>query len=321
MPDMPTVPEIIGIGAPIIDYSVDVSEEFLQTIPGKKAGMELIDHHTLTKILSDTRTPLTPMLGGSSANTVRGLASFGHYGAFIGKVGKDSLGQYFTKGMASFDIKTSYLIPSETPTSQVICLVTPDKERTMRAFLGASKELTVDDLRPDMFTNVKMLHLEGYMLLNQPVAEKAMNLAKDAGAKISFDLGSFEIVESYQDKIVEYLTNYIDIVFANREEVWSLAQLTPEKACAVLSDICDIAVLLLDVEGSMIGYKNQVITVPSHPVKEIMDTTGAGDLFVSGFLHGYLCQESLEECAHYGTQAAAKVIQLKGVEIRPNLNS
>lgn len=313
----PSKPDVLGIGAPVIDYIIEIDEEFLENVPGAKAGMVPVDHQTLKKLLSESKKDPMLFLGGSSANTIRGLANFGHHCAFIGKIGADLAGKKFLEEMSVLGISTSYILPSETPTAQVLCLITPDRERTMRAFLGASQMMSENDLHHNMFNDVRLVHIEGYLMLNKPVIQKAMEMAKEAGAKISFDLGSFEVVEKNRDKLVEYLSRYVDIVFANRDEIMTLTKLDPEKGCKVLRDICETVVVLLGKEGCIVGHGFEQKHYPAFPVHEPLDTTGAGDMFASGFLHGYLTGKSFEECAHYGALAGEAVVKVMGVDISP----
>lgn len=310
--------EVLGIGAPIVDYVIHVSEDFLANLPGTKAGMLTVDYETFLQILENTGK-LSPelLLGGSSANTIRGLAYFGHQCAFLGRIGTDLAGEKFSKGLEALGV-SSFLIPSRTPTSQVISLVSPDKERTMRAFLGASREMLAEDLTNTMFKGIKIVHFEGYNLLNLPLLHLAMEMAKESGAKISLDLGSHELVHQHRETIFDLLERYVDIVFANRLEVQELTGLTPEKGSDLLRDICSIVVVLLDKEGCLVARDTEVVKMPAHPIQELIDTTGAGDIFASGFLHGYLIGRSLEDCARYGVIAGAAIIQVHGVEMSPD---
>lgn len=305
--------EIVGIGSPFVDYIIEVPHEFLVQLGGSKGGMEIVDHATLEKILQSAGRVPKLLTGGSCANTIRGLAKLGHETALVGRIGRDEasknlLGQFQELGI------TSYLTSSDTPTAQVVCLITPDGERTMRAFLGASQEMSHSDLKEDYFAGVRHVHIEGYSILKGTLARSAMEMAKAAGVMISYDLGSFEVVNSFKNELVNLLSTHVDIVFANQDEVFALTQLDPEKGCRVLSDLCKIVVVLLGAEGCLVASGKKIIHVPAKKVQAI-DTTGAGDLFASGFLHGYLRGKSLEESAYFGTLTGAAVVQVSGVEI------
>lgn len=203
---------------------------------------------------------------------------------------------------------------STAPTAQVVCLITPDRERTLRSFLGASQEMKAEDLKPEQFENVKLVHIEGYSLLNESLTERAMELAKEAKAKISFDLASFEITQAYKDKIIYLLSHYVDILFANEAETKMLTGLSPEKGSDILKDICQTVIILQGSKGCWVARRETKFHHPAFSVQSI-DTTGAGDLFASGFLHGYLSQSSLQECARFGSLIGAAAVQYLGAEI------
>lgn len=307
---------IIGIGAPIIDYILEIEESYLENIPGAKGGMVPIEYSLLAKILKDYKKDPPTFLGGSASNTIRSLAWLGEHCGFVGKIGVDVAGQRIQKGLAACGVDTTYLFSTQTPTSQVLCLITPDKERTLRSFLGASRELLPQELTPQMFRGVKLVHFEGYMLLNKPVADRALELAREAGAIISFDLGSFEIVEMFKETIFDYLKNYVDIVFGNSAEIYSLTKLDPERGGEALRDLCNIVVVLMGKKGCYVAQGKHSFYHSASPVIELpIDTTGAGDLFASGFLHGYLKGLPLLNCARFGALAGAAIVQVQGVEL------
>lgn len=308
--------EVLGIGSPFVDYIIVIKDDFLRHVPGAKGGMVVVDYDTLSSIISKSGKEPLIIAGGSGANTIKGLANFGHQCALIGKIGSDDAAKQFLENMKALSI-TPLLRQSSTRTAQTVCLITPDGERTMRAFLGASQEMSSKDLDPSIFEGVSLVHIEGYSLLNEQLTLEAMKLAKSAGAQVSFDLGSFEVVNAHKKTIIDLLPKYVDVVFANRDEIRSLTQLTPEKGCEVLKDLCNTAVILLGKEGCIVGSGSKQVQCPAFAVDPV-DTTGAGDLFASGFLHGYLQQLPLEECARYGALAGAAVVQVQGVDVPPH---
>lgn len=308
--------DVVGIGAPFIDYIIDVSDEFLQQLAGDKGGMIAVDYPAFRKIIEDSGVTPKVIPGGSGANTIRGLAWLGHSCALIGKIGDDEAGKLFLESLTALNV-VPFLIQVKTPTAQAICLITPEGERTMRSFLGAGQEISVDDLNPRFFNGVQLVHIEGYTLLKEALTQRTMELGKAAGAKISFDLGSFEVVKKHKDDIVDLLTRYVDVLFANRDEVYMLTQLGPEKGCQVLADICETVVVLLGAEGCLVARGAEQVHIPAYTV-EAIDTTGAGDLFASGFLHGYLKGRSLSDCGRYGVLTGAAAVQVRGVEITPD---
>jgi sugar/nucleoside kinase (ribokinase family) len=196
--------EVLGIGAPILDHLLYVSEAYLDTIPGEKWGMEIVEYREMVKIIENSGYAPEQLAGGSCANVIKGLASLGHACAFTGKMGKDSIGELVKEHMQDLNIETAYVYGTKN-TAHVACLITPDGKRTMRCYMGACNEMTPEDLDPDLFQDVKLVHFEGYTLLCPGLTRRGMELAKQAGAKISFDLGSFEMVNNYRDLILTLL--------------------------------------------------------------------------------------------------------------------
>ncbi|MFQ5729094.1 MAG: carbohydrate kinase family protein, partial [Waddliaceae bacterium] len=172
------------------------------------------------------------------------------------------------------------------------------------------------DLDPAHFKNVNIVHIEGYSLQNEKVTEKAMRLAKESGALVSLDLGSFEIVNQYKSTILGLLEKYVDLVFTNKDETLALTGFPPEKGCEQIKNLCEIAVVMIGKEGSWVGWGDETHRCPTFQV-EAIDTTGAGDLFASGFLHALLEGKPAEECAKWGAITASTVVQVIGTEIPP----
>lgn len=308
--------DILGIGAPFLDHTLKVNDEFMSKIAGAKGGMEPVDYKTFLNIIEQTGPAINLATGGSSANTIKGLAQLGHRCALLGKIGSDAAGKTFLEEIKNLNI-IPLLLSSPQATGQVLCLVTPDGQRTFRDFLGAGTEMAADDLKPSHFEGVKHVHIEGYTLMNETLTQRAMEYAKQAGAKVSFDMASFELAEHYKMQIIHLVAQHVDILFANRDETWTLTGHEPKKGCAILKDLCNVAVVMVGKEGCWIGHEDQVIHCPAYPINTPLDTTGAGDLFAAGFLHGYLRGKSLQQCAHYGALAAAEVVQIFGAAI-PN---
>jgi len=307
--------EVLGIGNPFLDYIVHVNEDYVASLAGQKGGMQSVDHQEFHQILENSGEKPRLIAGGSAANTVKGLAYLGHRCALTGKGGRDPVAAIFKESLLSFGVD-AYLTLSDLPTGQAVCLVTPDGQRTLRDYLGASRELCPRDLDPSLFLGVSHVHIEGYTLMNQGVSFRAMELAKQNGATVSFDLSSFELAAQYKEHIIDVLLPHVDILFANEEETYSLTHLDPEQGCLLLKDQCGVAVVKMGSEGCWVGRKegDLVHRYPAYPVKPL-DTTGAGDLFSAGFIHGYLTGRTLQESAKYGALIAAEVVQVYGAEI------
>lgn len=307
--------EILGIGNPTMDQIIPVSDDFLATLPGKKGGMVVVDFEAFQRIIKNANTPSTLIAGGSGANTIKGLAEFGEKCALVGMIGNDSHAKFYLQRLASLGI-TPLCIECPIPTSEAACLVTPDGDRTCRTYLGSSNEMKEEYILPEYFEGVKLVHIEGYSLMSGAMTEKAMGMAKEAGAKISFDLGSFEIATRYKERIIHLVSLYVDILFGNENEARALTQLPPDAGCDILKNICEVAVIMNGTNGCWVGTGNQKEHYQAIKVN-VIDSTGAGDLFASGFLHGYINGKTIAECAHYGTLAGATVVQTLGAEIPP----
>lgn len=310
-----TLYDVLGIGAPIIDQILQVSEEYLATLPEKKGGMQLTHSDNIRQIIKDSKSKETAFPGGSCSNVIRGLANFGHKCALMGKIGNDELGGNFIKGLKELGIIPLYSKDLE-PTAQALCLVTPDGQRTFYTYMGAGEKMNEEDLNPSFFQNISLVHIEGYALNNGDLAKRSMEYAKAAGAKISFDLANFNIAESFRESLADLLSCYVDIVFANEQEVSILTGATPKQGCSILQNLCSTAVVTLGKEGCWVGSHGKLLKYPAYP-ENPLDTTGAGDLFTSGFLHGYLSGFPVETCAHYGALASAAVVQILGAELPP----
>ncbi len=306
--------EILTISDSIVDHIVFVDDEYIATIPGKKGGSELVDDTLFNQILfkHDMRPIIRP--GSSAVNMLKGLNELGHACSLITTIGNDEQGHFFLKSLKEKGIFL-FLETISIPTGKSACLVTPNGERTMRTYLGASKENHRLQLNEEMFQGVSHFHLEGYQLRHRHLVNEAVRLAKQCNATISLDLSSFEVVKANKEYIWELLqSGQIDLLFANHEEAMALTGLTPIESSERLSDYCDIAVVTLGEEGCYVSSEGTQWQCPAHSVK-VLDTIGAGDLFISGFLHGYLRHETIPICACYGTLLASHVIQVHGAEI------
>ncbi len=305
--------KILGVGAPFLDYILKVSDAFLDKLPGSKEGMMHVDYLTFSHILNTCGVKPVLVPGGSACNTIRGLARLGHACAFVGKVGQDEAGEIVWNELEELKIRP-YFSQSKNPSAQVLCLVAPNGSRTFRSFGGAGLEMTSRDLEPDFFQDQKLVHIEGYSLHNGAYTEKAMQLAKASGAKVSFDLSSPEVVLQFHESIWKLIKEHVDILFANENEIRALTQLGSQEGCELLRSIVEVAVVYMNVKGCWVGDRSGQERYPAYPVTPF-DTTGAGDLSASGFLHGYLMGASWERCAHFGALLGAQVVQVYGAEI------
>jgi sugar/nucleoside kinase (ribokinase family) len=304
---------VLGVGHACIDLLIPVSEEFLMHLPGKKGGAQPIGIEMLNDILAASQAKPHLATGGSCANTIKGLASLGERCAFLSQVGTDALGEHFMQYMKSLGI-VGLFSKSIHPTAQVLCLITPDGQRTMRFYAGCSEEMSENYLHPNYFKGVTLLHIDAYTIRNGHLVESVMQLAKEANAKISIDLSSFELIHQFHGPLTQLLFQYVDIVFANEDETKALTRLDAFEGCFKLQQMCPIAVVLMGEKGCLVGHQGELLHSPAFPA-QVIDTTGAGDLFASGFLYGYLQNYSLAKCARIGNRLGSAIIEVQGAEL------
>lgn len=308
--------KILGAGSPMLDLLVNVEDAFIDSIEGEKGGMNLVTPEILGSILAKTESECVMTPGGSAANTIFGLAQLGIPTALLGKTGSDSEAEFYKKQYAQMGGDTSRLkINPMVPTGRCLSLVTPDSERTMRTDLGAAATLTIEDITPEDFKGFTHVHIEGYMLFNADLTCHILRLAKDAGCIISLDLASFEVVNAAKILLQELLTDYVDIIFANEEEAAAFCDTDdPEKCLEILAGYSDIVAVKVGKKGAYIQRGTEKVKVHANVV-EAVDTTGAGDLWASGFLYGLLKGKSLAECGKCGSVTGAEVVQIMGASI------
>ncbi|MBK6895261.1 MAG: adenosine kinase [Alphaproteobacteria bacterium] len=307
---------VVAVGNALVDVLAQVDDAFLDeqcTKYGMERGaMTLIDEKRAVELYTQMPKGLETS-GGSAANTMAGYSSFGGHGAFIGKVAKDALGETFNKDMLKIGVDhlTRPLVAGP-PTGRCMILVSPDGHRTMNTFLGASVELSPQDIEPDVIFSAQITYLEGY-LFDRELAKRAFiraaELAHKAGHRVALTLSDPFCVDRHRHDFLNLVQNHVDILFANEEEIKSLyMQQNFEDAKSAVNSHCEIAVLTRSEKGAVIVSQGREIMVPAAPVKKVVDTTGAGDQFAAGFLFGFTHARTLEECGRLGALAAAEVI-------------
>lgn len=308
--------DVVGLGNAIVDVFASVEDAFLDTHDIRKNGMTLIDEERAYALVQ--AAPEGPQLsGGSGANTIVGISSFGGRAGYIGKVAKDPLGDVFRKDMNESGI------PFETPaledgpaTARCVVFVTPDGARSMNTFLGASVLFSPTDIQEDMVRDAAILYLEGY-LFDQEAAKAAFvhasEIAKAAGRKVALTLSDGFCVERHRDSFLHLIKNHVDIVFANEDEALSLYQTKDfDEAVARMREDTGLAAITRSEKGSVVIGPDGVVAVAAEPVSKVVDTTGAGDQYAAGFLFGVSRELPLETCARLGHIAAAEVISHYG---------
>lgn len=304
----------IGVGSPIIDIIAQVEESFLTEIGAEKGGMVLVDEKTLKELLAKITDPSVKAPGGSAGNTLFALAKMGNNTHFLGKIGNCSEGNYYRDRFSSLGGNTSSFKTGDTINGLCLSLVTPDGERTLRTHLGAAMSLTPEEISAADFDNCNHAHIEGYLLFNNELMLHILKCAKAANCTISLDLASFEVVQASSPVLKEILKDYVDVVFANEAEAAAFTGLKEDysQMAKLLAEHCDVAVVKVGADGAYIADQNEVIKVEAVPVSKVVDTTGAGDLWAAGFLHGWSRNQSLAQSAKAGAILGAAVVQIQG---------
>ena len=303
---------VLGLGNALVDVlALLESDHLLQELNLPKGSMQLVDEFAAQKVKEATSHIKKDLAsGGSAANTIHGLASLGVKTGFIGKIGKDELGQVFKSDMTAHNI-TPHLLESDTNSGHANALISPDSERTFATYLGAAVELSSDDIVNELFHGYKYFHVEGYLVQNKALIEKAYQMAKANGLITSIDLASFNVVEDNLEFLTNLVHNYVDIVFANEEEAKAYTGKEGLEALNQLAVGTEVAILKLGKEGSMIKRLDEVVKVGIIPATSV-DTTGAGDLYAAGFLFGLIQNLSLEKCGKIGSILSGHVIEVVG---------
>lgn len=307
--------KILGMGNALTDILLRIeNDEVLAKLNLPKGSMQLVDggkSKEITTLLSEISPKMAT--GGSASNTINGITRLGAAAGFVGKIGKDEVGEFFRNDMLNNGV-VPHLLYSETPSGQCTVLVSADGERTLCTFLGAACELDAKDLTPEMFVGFDIFHIEGYLVQNHELIRTAVKMAKEAGLQVSVDLASYNVVEENLNFLNEIIRDYIDIVFANEEEARAFTGKEPEQALIHIADHCDIAVVKIGKEGSFIKSGSESVLVKPR-LANCIDTTGAGDLYAAGFLYGLANGYSLDICGKIGSLVSGNVVEVLGAKM------
>ena len=307
--------KILGIGSALVDILTQIpNEQILKELNLPKGSMTYVDAQTSVEIGKKLAFLGNQMAsGGSAANTMSGLAQLGIEAGFLSKIGKDEVGEFFEKQMTETHVQP-LMLKSETPSGRVQALVTADGERTFATCLGAAAEMCADDIQPELFKGWDIFYVEGYLVANPTMLRKAIETAKAQGMTIAIDLASYNVVEESRDFLLELINNYVDIVFANEKEAFALTGLEPEAALHYIAERCNIAVVKVGAKGAFVKCGNEFVTIP--PMKaDVVDTTGAGDMWAAGFLAGLVKGENLQKCGMMGAIVAKNIIEVVGAKM------
>ena len=308
--------DVTAIGNAIVDVLAKADDALLVQHNLPKGGMSLIDAETAERLYA-IMGPGLEASGGSAANTVAGIAALGGRTAYIGKVADDQLGDVFNHDIRAVGV--TYDTPrlhGGLPTARSLIFVTPDAQRTMQTFLGATTQLGPEDVNMDYITSSKVLYLEGY-LWDQPRAKTAMRQAAvrahEAGAKVALTLSDAFCVARFRDEFLELVENHVDILFANETEILSLYQIDNfDDALPRVRKHAEIAALTRSEKGSVVVNGGEVHIIDAVKGVKVVDTTGAGDAYAAGFLYAHTQGRDLEACGRLGGAMAAQVISLLG---------
>ena len=306
--------KVIGIGNALTDMLVNLrSDEVLEKFDLPRGSMSLVNSEQQKEISkSVSGLPYTLSLGGSADNTIRAMARLGCQVGFIGKVGRDSTGDFFESALDNLGIQP-FILRGEERSGKCVSLVSPDGERTLVTHLGAAVEMKAEDLTPAIFEGYDCLYVEGYLVQDHNLIRGAIRMAKELGLKVAIDLASFNVVEENLEFLREVISEYVDIVFANEDEARVFSgEEEPVNALQYISTMCDLVIVKIGMRGALIKNCGEVSHVGIMAAAKRVDTTGAGDFYAAGFLAGMCEGLSMRQCGTIGAITAGKVIEIVG---------
>lgn len=309
--------KIIGIGNALTDMLVNLSsDEVLHKYNIARGSMSLVDSKLQSEVSKAVAgRPYSLSLGGSADNTIRAMAQLGSSVGFIGKVGRDTTGDFFEQALENLGIKP-VIFRGENRSGKCVSLISPDGERTMLTHLGAALELKAEEISADIFAGYDCLYIEGYLVQDHTLIESVIRTAKRAGLKVAIDLASFNVVEENLEFLQRLVGNFVDIVFANEDEARVFSgEEEPINALQYISELCELAVVKIGMKGAIIKQGEQVVHVGIMKAAKRVDTTGAGDFYAAGFLYGLTEGLDLRQCGTIGAVTAGKVIEVVGTTL------
>jgi len=313
---MPDLYDVAAIGNAIVDVIAPATDDFITGNGLDKGAMMLVDAEQSAALYAKMAAGVETS-GGSAANTIAGLASFGGKGAFMGKVADDQLGAVFAHDMRAIGARFENAPLSGGPATAVSMInVTPDGQRTMCTFLGASVQFTDDDVDAAVIEASKMVYLEGYLFDAEAARRafaKAAALAHGSGRMIALTLSDSFVVERHRGALLGFIENQVDLLFANESELKSLFQTDSfDEAAEALRQRVKLAAVTRSEKGSVILSQGERLSVAAEPVEKVVDTTGAGDQYAAGFMFGLARGRPLQQCGKLASLAAAEVISHYG---------
>lgn len=307
---------ILGIGNALTDILALLPDDsFLKEFHLPKGSMQHVDMETSDKIWQTLKTMgVQYVAGGSAANTITGTAIFGMESGFIGKVGDDELGHLFKSDQEQYGIRSKLLRGENSSGRAMVFITAANAERTFATYLGAALELGPDDISEEDFRGYDYFYIEGYLVQNQELIRKAVELARKAGCIIALDMASYNVVESNEAFLHDIVDRYVDIVFANETEAKAFTKMEPREALDEMARHCSIAVVKVGKDGSMVKSGDEYHYIEAWPATPI-DATGAGDTYAAGFIYAHSLGMPLRVCGEIGSIIAAKVVEVIGTKI------
>ena len=309
--------KILGLGSALVDLLVRIeNDDVLNKLNFPKGSMQLQnddEFKQLSALVSNESFVKVP--GGSACNTIRALAHLNNSVGFIGKVGTDEHAAMYREKLLHAGVHTFLISDKRKPTGVATTFVSKDGERTFGTYLGASVLLEAKEIEETLFNDYDCFFIEGYLLVNYPLMLRTAQIAKKRGIKYAIDLGSYNMVQEHLDFLKPFVRDNVDILFANEEEAFAYTGKAPIEAIEILSRDVELCVVKIGSKGALIKTKDTFISVPAQQTDHVIDTTGAGDLFAAGFLHGYCRNMPLETCGLVGGILASHVIRELGTEL------
>ena len=307
--------KVLGLGNALTDVLIQVSEDDLRELGLPKGSMNLISMEQNEQIqlrFASFRKKL--VAGGSASNAITTITQLGGKAAFIGKIGNDEIGDFYREDLVKNGVKPLLLTSQEKMSGCCIVLITPDGERTFATYLGAASDMKPEDISKEAFVGYDIFHLEGYLLQDHQLIEKAMRLAKEAGCTVSLDMASYNVVTENHDFLQDLIKKYVNIVFANEDESSAYTNLNAEESVAEIAKQCDIAIVKVGKRGSYVQQGDTVYHIGAITTS-CTDSTGAGDLYAGGFLHALSDGFDIRRCGEIGTVAAGRVVEIIGTKL------
>ena len=315
-----TQPFAVGVGSALMDILLFESERFVSDHKLIKGGMEMVGPERADELLeaSANASSVRMVPGGSACNTTIGLGRLCGKAFFVGTRGDDDIGRTLEAAISSNNV-TPRLGKSATPTGRVLSVITPDAERTMLTYLGASSETSAEMISPDLFRGADMVHVEGYLMFNEPLIRAVLASAAAAEVPVSLDLASFTVVEAKLDLVRDLVRKYVSVLLANEAEARTYTGVSDElEALKILARDAECAVVKVGKRGSYVCINSEITKIDPFGSGAAIDTTGAGDLWASGFIYGLINGKPVAECGRIASLCGYEVCQVEGAHIPEN---